>query len=99
VDTHSEVANEAIQKQPQFKSNRMKLRKLFKAGHHWWLMPIILAIQEAEIRRIEVQSQLRQTVCPAILKKNPSQKRSGGVAQGIGPEFKLQYCKKQNKNY
>jgi hypothetical protein len=25
--------------------------------------------------------------------KNPSQKRVGGVAQGVGPEFKLQYCK------
>jgi hypothetical protein len=26
--------------------------------------------------------------------KNPSQKRAGGVAQGIGTEFKPQYCKK-----
>jgi hypothetical protein len=33
------------------------------------------------------------------LEKNPSQKRAGGVAQGEGPEFKLQYHKKQtNKN-
>jgi hypothetical protein len=29
------------------------------------------------------------------LKKNPSQKRAGGVAQGVGPEFKPQYCKKK----
>jgi hypothetical protein len=28
-----------------------------------------------------------------ISKKNPSQKRAGGVAQGIGPEFKPQYYK------
>jgi hypothetical protein len=28
------------------------------------------------------------------LKKNPSQKRAGGVAQGKGLEFKPQYCKK-----
>jgi hypothetical protein len=25
--------------------------------------------------------------------QNPSQKRTGGVAQGVGPEFKPQYCK------
>jgi hypothetical protein len=29
--------------------------------------------------------------------KNPSRKRAGGIAQGIGPEFKLQYCKKKKK--
>jgi hypothetical protein len=29
------------------------------------------------------------------LEKNPLQKRTGGVAQGIGLEFKLQYCKKK----
>jgi hypothetical protein len=29
--------------------------------------------------------------------KNPSQKRTGGVAQGVGPEFKPQYCKKKKK--
>jgi hypothetical protein len=29
--------------------------------------------------------------------KNPSQKRAGGVAQGVGPEFKPQYRKKKKK--
>jgi hypothetical protein len=29
--------------------------------------------------------------------KNQSQKRAGGVAQGEGPEFKLQDCKKKKK--
>jgi hypothetical protein len=33
----------------------------------------------------------------SYLKKNPSQKRAGGVAQGIGPEFKPQYCAKKKK--
>jgi hypothetical protein len=28
---------------------------------------------------------------PVKKKKKPSQKRAGGVAQGIGPEFKPQY--------
>jgi hypothetical protein len=30
-----------------------------------------------------------------FLKKNPSQKRVGGVAQDIGPEFKPQYRQKK----
>jgi hypothetical protein len=30
--------------------------------------------------------------------KNPSQKKASGVVQGVGPEFKPQYCqKKKNK--
>jgi hypothetical protein len=31
------------------------------------------------------------------ISRNPSQKRAGGVAQGVGPEFKLQYCKRKKK--
>jgi hypothetical protein len=37
-------------------------------------MPVILATQEAEIRRIMVQSQPGQTVCETLPQKNPSQK-------------------------
>jgi hypothetical protein len=68
-------------------------------------MPIILATQEAEIRRITVQSQPGQMVCETLSRKNPSQKnkpnqtktkKAGGVPQDIGPEFKPQYHK-QNK--
>jgi hypothetical protein len=29
------------------------------------------------------------------LEKNPSPKRASGVAQGVGPEFKSQPCKKK----
>jgi hypothetical protein len=38
----------------------------------------------------------KQYVIP-YLKKNLSQKSAGGVAQGKGPEFKPQYCKKKKK--
>jgi hypothetical protein len=31
------------------------------------------------------------------LKNNPSQKRVGGVVQGVKPEFKPQYRKKKEK--
>jgi hypothetical protein len=39
-----------------------------------WLMPIILATQEAEIR-ITVQSQTGQIVCKTLFQKNPSLKK------------------------
>jgi hypothetical protein len=45
--------------------------------------------QEAEIKRIKVQSQPGQIVCETIL-KIPITKRVDRVAQGEGPEFKPQ---------
>jgi hypothetical protein len=52
---------------------------------------VILATQEAEIRRTEVQRQVGQIVLETLSKKTLFQKRAGRVAQGVGPEFKPQY--------
>jgi hypothetical protein len=41
-----------------------------------------------------VRSQSRQIDCKTLSQKNHSQKRAGGVVQGVGPEFKPQYFKK-----
>jgi hypothetical protein len=61
-----------------------------------WLTPVILATQEAEIRRTEVQSQTEQIVPRDPILKNPSQKKDWwSVAQGEDPEFKPQDCKKK----
>jgi hypothetical protein len=46
---------------------------------------------------MEVRSQPKQTVCKTLSQKNLSQKRAGGVTQGIGPEFNPQYRKKKTK--
>jgi hypothetical protein len=57
-------------------------------------MPVILATQEAEIRRVAVRSQPGQIIHETVSQKNSSQKRAGRVAKGIGPKFKPQYPKK-----
>jgi hypothetical protein len=43
------------------------------------------------------QSQPGQIVQEILFRKHPSQKRTGEVVQGVGPEFKPQYCKKKKK--
>jgi hypothetical protein len=56
-----------------------------------WLMPVIVATQEAEIRRIAVRSQSGELVCETLSQKKPITKRVDGVVQGEDPEFKPQY--------
>jgi hypothetical protein len=46
-------------------------------------MPVILATQEAEIRRIKVRSQLRQIVYKTLSWKYPIQERASGVTQVV----------------
>jgi hypothetical protein len=47
-------------------------------------MPIILATQEAEIRRIKVQSQPQaNSTGDSISKKTHHKKRAGGVSQAV----------------
>jgi hypothetical protein len=51
---------------------------------HQWLTSIILATQEASIRRTEVQSHLGQIVCETLSQKYPTQNKPKGVAQVVG---------------
>jgi hypothetical protein len=67
-------------------------REVTRAGH-WRLTPVILATQEAEIRRMVVRSQPGQIVCEILSQKTLHKCR----AQGVGLEFKLQYYKKKKK--
>jgi molybdopterin converting factor small subunit len=58
--------------------------KSYKNSHkstlawHFWFTPVILATQEAEIRRIVVQSHLWQIVPETLSQKYPSQKKGWG---------------------
>jgi hypothetical protein len=63
------------------------MRQLINKAWHQWLILIILATQEAEIRRITDQSYPRQIVHETLSPKNPIKKRAGGVAQGVDTEF------------
>jgi hypothetical protein len=54
-------------------STSLSIKKM-PAGH-WWLTPIILANQEADIRRIQIQSQPRQIVPQDPILKIPITKK------------------------
>jgi hypothetical protein len=57
-------------------------------------MPVILATQEAEIRRITAPNQPRQIVQETLSQKKKITTKgwwSGLRCKGMGPEFKTQY--------
>jgi hypothetical protein len=54
-------------------------------------MPVILATQEVEL------GGWKPALANSSTETHPK-KRAGGVAQGVGPEFKPQYWKKKKKD-
>jgi hypothetical protein len=82
---------------PLYTVRRHRIKSLLGAGH-WWLMRVILNTHRRQRSGgTLVQSQPGQIVCKTLTRKNPSQKRAGGVAQGVGHKFKPQYCNNNNK--
>jgi hypothetical protein len=61
-------------------------------------VPVILATQEAEIRRIAVRSQLGQTVPQNLISKNPSQKRAVEWLKVKALRSTTQYLKKKKEH-
>jgi hypothetical protein len=60
-------------------------------------MPVILATQDAEIRRIEVQSQPGQIVHETLSQETLHKKRPVEWFKVLGPKFKPQYKEKKKK--
>jgi hypothetical protein len=58
------------------------------AAGHQWLTPIILVTQEDHGSKLAQANSLQYLI---LKERNPSQKRTGRVAQGIDTEFKPQY--------
>jgi hypothetical protein len=53
------------------------MQKKEVGGEHWCLTSVILATQEAEIRRVVIQSQPRQIVRETLSRKNLHKKGLG----------------------
>jgi hypothetical protein len=79
------------------KKTKTKTKKSKNSAGLWWLTSEILSSQKAEIWRIKVQSPPGETVHETLSRNDPSQKRTGRVAQGVGPEFKPHTTKKKKK--
>jgi hypothetical protein len=62
-----------------------------------WLTPVILATEEAEVRRIINRSKPLQISLQDPISKIPNTKRTDEVAQGVSPEYKPRYQKKKKK--
>jgi hypothetical protein len=61
-------------------------------SQHQWLTPVILATQEDRGSKPAWVNSLRGPTW-----KKTFTKKGCGVAQGVGPEFKTQYCKRKKK--
>jgi hypothetical protein len=78
------ITESVIFGETQIVSHSKVALKKKKRARHWWLTSVILASQEAEIWKIAAQSQPGKIVPQDPISKNSSQKRAGGVGQGVG---------------
>jgi hypothetical protein len=72
-------SNPSTTKKRKIKEIHATLKKICPI-RHWWLKPVILATQEAEIRRIAVQSQSQANSSRDLISKKPMA-RKGWLTQ------------------
>jgi hypothetical protein len=65
--------------------------KISGLAGRWWLMPVLLVTQEADYQEDGCSKLAQANSRQDPISEKPITKRDGGVAQGVDPEFKLQY--------
>jgi hypothetical protein len=60
-----------------------KSTKNKQKARHWWLKPVILAVQETEIRRITVQCQPTANSSQDLISKKPITKKEWQSDSGV----------------
>jgi hypothetical protein len=78
-------------------SKLILISKLQVEAGHWWVHASNPSY--SELGRDQKDCVLKPAWANTLSRKNPSQKRAGGVTQGVGPEFKPTLQKKPPKNY
>jgi hypothetical protein len=77
---------EALSFSPRTTKKKKKKKKERQIAGCWWLTPVILATQEAEIRRIAVQSQPKPYSMRDPISKRPNTKQDWcGGSSDIAP--------------
>jgi hypothetical protein len=71
---------------------------VFETGS-WWLTPVILVTQEAEIRRFKFQCQPREIVQETLSQKSPTQKRAGGMTEELSSNSSITKKRLVFENY
>jgi hypothetical protein len=78
------------------RDKQVSCKKLHRLARCRGLMPVILTSQEAYKEDLNSRKPEQISLLRWVSQKYPSQKRAGGVAQGVGPEFKSQYWEKKS---
>jgi hypothetical protein len=68
-----------------------------KWAGRWWLTPINLSYSRGRDQEDRSSKPVRANSWQDPISRIPITERTGGVAQGEGPKFKPQYCKKKKK--